>query len=170
VAPYPIKPQLIGGMVLSDQTEINREAEAAADTLRRAAETCQRTDSLVASSHALLAQSRELLAELEHADALRRARRDSPCENVVVSHSEANPVGPAVHQRDQTPAQHTKLSIRVFEDGEQYGWTLYSPTKEMLGSGTAESELNARIDAFRAGMTYIDLLKNRSALSNIRRH
>jgi len=157
-------------MVLSEQTEINRDAEAAAKAWWRAAEACQRTDSLVASSRALLTESRELLAELEHADALRKARRDSPRENVVVSRSEATPVGPAVHQSDQTPAQHTELSIRVFKDGEQCGWTLYSPTKEMLGWGTAESELSARIDALHAGMTYIDRLKSRYALSDTRHH
>jgi hypothetical protein len=155
-------------MVLSDQTEINREAVVAAKAWWRAAETCQRTDSLVASSRALLTESRELLAELEHADALRKARLDSPRENVVVSRSEATLVGPAVHESDQTAAQRTELSIRAFEDGEHFGWTLYSPTKEMLGWGTAESELSGRIDALHAGMTYIDRLKSRSALSDTR--
>jgi hypothetical protein len=153
-------------MVLSEQDEINGRAEAAAEAWRRAAIAFDRTDALVASSRALLAQSRQLLAELEHADALRMPRRDSSRESVVVNRSVGTPVGPAVHQSQQTAPPHTELSIRVFRDGEQFGWTVYSPTKQMLGWGTAGSELSARVDAFHAGMTYIDRLKGRSAPSN----
>ena len=157
-------------MVLSKQVEINRRAQVATEALRRAAIAVQQTDDLVASSRALLAKSRELLAELEHADALRMPRRDSRRESVVVSRSEGTSVGPAVHQSDQTSAQHTELSIRVSQNGEQFGWTLCSPTNEMLGRGTAQSELSARVDALHAGMTYIDRLKGRSAPTNTGLH
>jgi hypothetical protein len=55
------------------------------------------------------------------------------------------------------------LSVRVFETQSSFGWKVYSATKEMLGRGTAVTEKKARIEAFRAAMTYIDRLKDRSA-------
>jgi hypothetical protein len=157
-------------MVLPEQTEINHQVQAAANAWRRAAVAFDRTDALVASSRALLAESRQLLAELEHAGALRKPRRDLPSESVVVNRSEGVPIGSAVHQSDQTSAQHTELSVRVFEDREQFGWMVYGPTKEMLGIGTARSELSARVDAFHAGMTYIERLKGQSTPSNTALH
>ena len=67
-------------------------------------------------------------------------------------------------------AEHTgcqkareNLSVRVFQKGLQFAWTLNSPANEMLGFGMAETELKARTDAFHAGMTYIDRAKGRSA-------
>jgi hypothetical protein len=157
-------------MGLLDQTEVNHRAQVATEAWRRAAIVIQQTDDLVASSRALLAKSRELLAELEHTDALRMPRRVSLPESVVISRSEGTLSGTAVHQSDRTPVQHGELSTRVFKDGEQFGWRVYSPTKEMLGSGTAESEFSARVDALHAGMTYIDRLKGRSAPTNSRLH
>jgi hypothetical protein len=94
----------------------------------------------------LLAQSRQLLMELEHAETLRMPRRVFLPESGVPNRCEGTLAGPAVDQSAPTPAQHAELSIRVFEDGEQFGWRVYSPTKEMLGSGTAESEFSARVD------------------------
>lgn len=155
-------------MASSEQAKIRRRAQAAAEAWLRGTMAVQSTDTLIARSRALLAQSRQLLTELERADLLRFRRRDSPRESVAVSRSEGTPVGPAVHQSDQTSARHAEFSIAVIEDGEQFGWTLYSPTKEWLGWGTAETELNARVDALQAGMAYIDRLKNRSAPSSIR--
>jgi hypothetical protein len=51
------------------------------------------------------------------------------------------------------------FSMRVFQQGSSFRWTLISPAREILGRGVAETELRARTDAFRAGMTYIDRLK-----------
>jgi hypothetical protein len=61
---------------------------------------------------------------------------------------------------DSNPAN---LSIQVFKSVSGYGWTVRSPADEMLASGTAETKHKARIDAFRAGMIYVDHLKGRSA-------
>jgi len=158
-------------MGLLDQTEINRRSQLATEAWRRPAIAIQLSDGLVAGSRALLAQSRQLLADLEHAEALRMPRRVFLPESVVVSRSEGTPLAdPPVHQSDRTLVQHTEFSIRVFENGEQFAWRVYSPTKEMLGSGTAESEFSARVDALHAGMTYIDRLKGRSAPTDTRLH
>jgi hypothetical protein len=54
------------------------------------------------------------------------------------------------------------LSVRVFETGSAFGWRVLSADNELLGRGTAETEKEARIEAFRAAMTYIDRSKNRS--------
>jgi hypothetical protein len=55
------------------------------------------------------------------------------------------------------------LSVTVFQEGEHFGWTLNTPSNEMLGHGTADTELKARVAAFDAGMTYIDRAKDRTA-------
>ena len=60
---------------------------------------------------------------------------------------------------DRNPAM---LSMRLIRKETCFGWTVYSPTNELLGHGTAETEHKARIDAFQAGMTYINRLKGRS--------
>jgi hypothetical protein len=93
-----------------------------------------------------------------------------PPKSDVLSRSERTLAGTAVHQSDRTSVQFTELSIRVFEVAEQFGWRVCNPTKEILGWGTAESEVRARIDAFHAGMTYIDRLKGRSAPNKTRLH
>ena len=51
------------------------------------------------------------------------------------------------------------FSMRVFQQGSSFRWALISPAREILGHGVAETELRARTDAFRAGMTYIDRIK-----------
>ena len=43
------------------------------------------------------------------------------------------------------------LSVSVVENGPHFGWTILTPTNEVLGSGTAGSEFDARVEAFRAG-------------------
>jgi hypothetical protein len=43
-------------------------------------------------------------------------------------------------------------------------------TLEMLGEGTAETELKAGSDAFCAGMTYIERLKRRSGPTDTSLH
>jgi hypothetical protein len=97
-------------------------------------------------------------------------RQDWLPESVVVNRSEGTQVAPTVHQSAQTPAQHAELSVRVFEDGGQFGWTVYSHANELRGRGTAESELSARVDAFHAGMTYIERLKGRTTPSDTPLH
>jgi len=42
---------------------------------------------------------------------------------------------------DRDPAT---LSLHVFAEGAQFSWTARSPSKVMLGRGTAETELKAR--------------------------
>jgi hypothetical protein len=122
-------------VVLSEQTEISRRAEMVAKAWLRAAIGSGRTNDLLASSRALLAQSRQLLAELEHAKPLQMPRQD--WLSVVVNRSEATPIAPTVHQSAQTPAQHAELSVRVFEDGEQFGWSLW-PNKRDAGDWNRE--------------------------------
>jgi len=55
------------------------------------------------------------------------------------------------------------LSVRIFQEGTRFAWTLNSPAKELLGRGTAETEKKARIDALEAGMTYMNHAKGRSS-------
>ena len=62
------------------------------------------------------------------------------------------------------------LSVRVFETEAGFGWRVHSATKELLGQGTAETGKKARIEAFRAAMTYIDRLKDQSASSETSLH
>jgi len=54
------------------------------------------------------------------------------------------------------------LSIHVFQEGTRFSWTVCSSSEEMLGRGTAETEVKARADAFCAGMIYLDWFKDRS--------
>jgi len=35
------------------------------------------------------------------------------------------------------------LSVKVFQEGEYFGWTLNAPSNEVLGHGTAETEQKA---------------------------
>jgi hypothetical protein len=62
------------------------------------------------------------------------------------------------------------LSVKVFQEGEHFGWTLNAPSNELLGHGTAETEQKARIDALDAGMTYIDRAKERTTASRSALH
>jgi hypothetical protein len=55
------------------------------------------------------------------------------------------------------------LSVRVFQEGLRFSWTLNGHSKGVLGHGTAETERQARVEALRAGMTYIDRAKGRSS-------
>lgn len=58
-----------------------------------------------------------------------------------------------VHQNPAT------LTINVFQEEGRFGWTVHKrATKELLGRGVARTELKARVDAFRAGMTFIERL------------
>jgi hypothetical protein len=62
------------------------------------------------------------------------------------------------------------FSVRVVKKESCFDWTVYSVANELLGRGTAETEHKARIDAFTAGMTYIDRAKGRSSPSDTSLH
>jgi len=71
--------------------------------------------------------------------------------------SDINATEPDLTQvRTRPDRDSTRLSIRVFQDGLRFSWTLKAPSNEVLGRGTAETERQARIDALQAGMIYID--------------
>ena len=75
-----------------------------------------------------------------------------------------NPTEPDLTQVRTRPARNsTRLSIRVFQEGLRFSWTLKAPSNEVLGRGTAETERQARIDALQAGMIYIDRANGRSS-------
>lgn len=120
------------------------------------------SQSLIDESRRLLASLRGGRAALENNALLNRSRTLIAESRQLLATLEQIPV-------PLTPSQSTGgdhkpgLSVRVFQTGSIFGWMLTSPTNEMLGRGTAETELKARIDAFRAGMTYIDRSKSRSA-------
>jgi len=110
-------------------------------------------DGLLTSSRSIIAESRCLLATLEHAPV-------PPTPSQTIDEHAAK-VG-SVHKQG--------LSVRIFQKGPVFGWTLTGPANEMLGRGTAETELRARIESFRAGMTYIDRSKARSAPNDTTLH
>jgi hypothetical protein len=91
----------------------------------------------------MLDESRLLLAALERPASITKLEKIT------------SPIGP-VANRD--PAM---LSVRICREGTRFYWALFGPTSERVGEGSAETELNARTDAFSAGMTYIERLKDR---------
>ena len=104
---------------------------------------------LLANSRASIADSRRLLAAVVAATAATHrdeARRES--------------IAMPVAARAETDA--AALSIHVFQEGTRFSWTVCSSSEEMLGRGTAETEVKARADAFCAGMIYLDWFKHRS--------
>src|SRR5262249_13654936 len=105
------------------------------------------TDAPVASSRALIDDSRRLLAALQNSDLPPARDPNSPPYPVAVSGGVL--VNPAVRPSDPaSTAYSAAFSIRVFEEEARFGWSLKSPLGEMLGEGTAETELKARSDAF----------------------
>ena len=100
-------------------------------------------EALLRNSRALVVQSRRLLATLESAA--------SPRNALPI-------VGEISSEMDRNPAT---LSVRILGEESRFNWMVRGPANEVLGIGTADSELKARVDAFGAGMTYIDLLKGR---------
>jgi len=127
----------------------------------------QSTNALLRNSRAVIDKSRRLLAALEPAASSRR--------NVPAHEAIAIATVPPVEQRagvvranvDRNPPM---LSVHVFRKESCFGWTVYSPNNDLLGRGSAQTEHKARIDALRAGMTYIDRSKGRSASSDTSLH
>ena len=116
----------------------------------------------------MIDESRRLLAALER-PAL--ARRNDDAHHHANATPAAESIGPSADgvpaDADRNPAM---LSVRVVKKESCFGWTVYSLTNELLGAGTAETEHEARIDAFTAGMTYIDRAKGRSSPSDTSLH
>lgn len=173
-----------GHMSSTEQAEVNRRAQGAPEAWLRATIAFERVGALVESSLVLLDESRRLLAAIQarRADTLMGSSRalidesrrllvavrgtNLPTtpgsrlpDHVAVRRSDGASVDPAVRHSDTTSVPHSALSVRVFDEGARFGWNLRSPSGEMLGQGTAETELKARTDAFGAGMTYIERLK-----------
>ena len=123
---------------------------------------------LLKNSRAMIDESRRLLAALERPAP---ARRNDGAHHHATTTSAAAPIEPSADgvraDADRNPAT---LSVRVVKKESCFGWTVYSLTNELLGRGTAETEHEARIDAFTAGMTYIDRAKGRSSPSDTSLH
>jgi len=182
-------------MASSEQSEVNRRAQAADEAWLRVVIAFERTGALlvnsrtlidasrsllttiaakmtdapVASSRALIDDSRRLLAALQNSDLPPARDPNSPPYPVAVSGGVL--VNPAVRPSDPaSTAYSAAFSIRVFEEEARFGWSLKSPLGEMLGEGTAETELKARSDAFCAGMAYMERLKRRSGPTDTSLH
>jgi len=104
------------------------------------------TQGLIATSRDLIAESRFLLAEIEH-----------PIAPTPPSQTRTSQAQSAAY-----PKAQGNFSISVSQKGLAFEWTFKSPANDVLGRGLAETEHKARIDAFRAGMTYIDRSKDPS--------
>ena len=144
--------------------ELLVSSRALIDESRRLLATIQarRTGAPVASSRAVIDASRQLLAAVQGADLPPTPHPKSRPEAVTVRRSDDTSVNPAVRQSHPAfIADRAMLSVRIFPAGAQFGWTVFSPSREMLGRGIAGTELKARTDAFGAGMTYIERLKGR---------
>jgi hypothetical protein len=109
----------------------------------RMAASRQIDEALLRNSRVLVAQSRRLLATLESAASPHNAL---PIAGGISSETDHNPA---------------TLSVRILGKESRFNWTVRGPVNEVLGIGTADTELKARVDAFNAGMTYIDWLKDR---------
>ena len=127
-----------------------------------------RQAALLANSRATIAESRRLLATVEHSA--------SGIHRYKARHREATMV--PVRQIVLDVAEHgaepcldsAALSVRVYQEGALFNWTVCDPDRHLLGRGTADTELKARTDAFRAGMTYLCWLKDQPAPKDARVH
>jgi len=184
-------------MASSEQAEVNRRAQAVHEAWLRANIAFERTSALlvssrtlidesrallttlqtrktdapVASSRAVIDDSRQLLTALQHLDVPPTPLPNSSPEPVTVSRSDGASVNSAAPSNQAACiAERALLSVSVFQEGLDFSWTLKARNNEMLGHGTAETERQARIDAFGAGMTYIDRAKGRSSPSDTSLH
>jgi hypothetical protein len=116
----------------------------------------------------MIEESRRLLAALECSAP---ARRNDDAHHHATATPAAAPIEPSAGGvRADTDRNPATLSVRVVKKESCFGWTVYSPTNDLLGVGTAETEHKARIDAFTAGMTYIDRANGRSSPSDTNLH
>jgi len=115
-------------------------------------------DDSLKNSREKIAESRRLLATLELSPSTANGGEAAHGEPTLVPAAPIAPNAAAVLAKaDRDPAA---LSIHVFQEGARYRWTVCSPREEILGRGTARTELKARTDAFCAGMIYLDWLKD----------
>jgi hypothetical protein len=123
---------------------------------------------LLNSSRTMIDESRRLLAALER---LAPARRSDDAHHDGMATPGAASIEPgAGGVRANADRNSAMLSVRVFQEGTRYSWTLNTPGNEVLGHGTAKTARQARIDALQAGMTYIDRAKDRSSPGNTSLH
>jgi len=92
---------------------------------------------LLKNSRAMIDESRRLLAALECSVPARR--NDDPHHHATATPAAA-PIEPSADgvraDADRNPAT---LSVNIFEKGSCFGWTVYSPTNDLLGRGTARN-------------------------------
>jgi hypothetical protein len=115
---------------------------------------------LLATSRSMIDESKRLLATLEEL-ASATSGDEAHYEPIET---------PAAVICTLSDANRALLSVRIRQEGTRFGWTVFGPTKAILGLGTAETELKARADALYAGMTYIERLKVRPAPENTMLH
>jgi hypothetical protein len=121
-------------------------------------------DDTLTNSREKIAESRRLLATLELSPSTANGVEAAHCEPTLVPDAPIAPNAAAVlANADRDPAA---LSVHVFQGGPRFSWTVCSPSDEILGRGTAETELKARADAFCAGMIYLDWLKDQHRPDN----
>ena len=155
--------QIDAGLLAISQSMIDESRELLASL--RDGET---TGALLKNSRAMIEESRRMLAALER---WAPARRNDYAHHQATATPAAAPIEPSADgvraDADRNPAT---LSVRVVKNESCFGWTVYSPSNDLLGVGIAETEHKARIDAFTAGMTYIDRAKGRSSPSDTSLH
>ena len=118
---------------------------------------------LLASSLVTIAESRQLLAAVEHS---RSIRRDGEPPSDAATMLPAAGVAPQPAEAPAEAETNAALSVRVFQDGTRFCWTVRDPGNQILGRGTAQTDLKARVDAFRAGMIYLDCADGRLEADN----
>jgi hypothetical protein len=116
---------------------------------------------LLATSRSMIDESKRLLATLDEAFASATSGDEAHYELIEATTA-------AICTLSDT--NRALLSVRIRQEGTRFGWTVYGPTKAMLGRGTAETELKARAGALYAGMTYVQRLKVRPAPDDMLLH
>lgn len=109
---------------------------------------------LLATSRSMINESKRLLATLDEELASATSGDEAHYEPI-----EATAAAICI----LSDANRALLSVRIRQEGTRFGWTVYGPTKAMLGRGTAETEPKAHADALYAGMTFVQRLKVRPA-------
>ena len=108
---------------------------------------------LLTNSRAKIVESKRLLVSVDRPTVVTRSNR---------AHLEVvtKPISPTeLPSSEETDHNPTTLTINVFQEEGRFGWTVHRrATKEALGRGVAPTELKARVDAFRAGMTFTERL------------
>ena len=133
----------------------------------RMARSFEMDATLLAISRSMIDESKRLLTTLTESASSTSGSEAHYQPTVILTGSIETT---AAASRAPSDADRGTLSVRIHQEGTRFGWTVYSPTKSMLGCGTAETELKARADAFRAGMTYIERQKGHPAPDDVMLH